>query len=68
MTNWSGRNQFVEQEAKSFIVNNKSVGFIKSAQNLIFVGLDNAGHFAPKDVPKVSLTLLEKFTSGILYE
>ncbi len=66
MSNWSGRNQFVEQEAKLFIVNNKTVGFIKSVQNLIFLGLDNAGHFVPKDLPEVSLIMLEKFTNGTL--
>ena len=66
MTAWSGRNQFVGQEAKPFTVNNKTVGFIKSAQNLIFIGLDNAGHFVPKDLPEASLIMLEKFTRGTL--
>ena len=66
MTDWSGRNQFVEQEAKPFIVNNKTVGFIKSVHNLVFIGLDNAGHFAPKDLPEASQIMLEKFTNGTL--
>jgi serine carboxypeptidase-like clade 4 len=66
MTNWSGRNKFVKQEARPLLVYNKSVGFIKSAQNLIFVGLDNAGHFVAKDLPEASLIMLERFTNGTL--
>lgn len=66
MSDWSGRNQFVTQVAEPFQVNNKSVGFIKSVQNLIFIGLDNAGHLVPKELPEASLIMLEKFTNGTL--
>ena len=43
---------------------NASAGFTKSAGNLWLVGIDDAGHMAPKDHPEITLFLVEKFLRG----
>ena len=66
MKKWSGRKEFLQQEHQPLVLNNKPVGFIKSARNLIFAGINDAGHMVPKDQPETSLALLEKFLNGTL--
>ena len=66
MKTWSGRSEFLNKTEMPLIFKNKTVGFVKSFQNLWFVGLDKAGHMVPKDVPETALFLIEKFANGTL--
>ena len=61
MKNWSQRDQFQRQEPQPLIIKNETIGFFKSAGNLQFVGIDNAGHFVPIDQPEIALSLIDKF-------
>ena len=65
MKNWSHRDQFQRQERQPLIIKNETIGFFKSAGNLQFVGIDNAGHFVPIDQPEIALSLIDKFLNGI---
>lgn len=66
MKTWSGKEELLQQERQPLVINNQTVGFIKSVQNLVFAGLDDAGHMVPRDLPEVSLLLMEKFFKGTL--
>ena len=64
MKTWSKRIDFIQQEPKPLMFKNASAGFTKSAGNLWLVGIDDAGHMAPKDHPEITLFLVEKFLRG----
>ena len=65
MKNWSHRDQFQQQDTQPLIIKNTTVGFFKSAGNLQFVGIDNAGHFVPEDHPEISLLLFDEFINEV---
>jgi carboxypeptidase C (cathepsin A) len=66
MNYWQGRTDFLQKKEIPLILKGVKAGFMKSHQNLWFVGLDKAGHMVPKDLPETSLLLIEKFINGTL--
>ena len=53
---------------QAFLVNKEIVGYMKAVKNLRHLGLRNAGHMAPRNIPAQALDMLERFTSGDMYQ
>ena len=51
-----------------FLVNKEVVGYMKAVKNLRHLALRNAGHVAPRNIPAQALDMLERFTSGDMYQ
>ncbi|KAJ4788395.1 Carboxypeptidase [Rhynchospora pubera] len=63
---WSGQKGFLAAPNKSFIVDGKEAGVLKSYGPLSFLKVHNAGHMVPMDQPKAALEMLTRWTQGIL--
>lgn len=61
---WSGAWEYYNAERKPFHLNQKLVGYYKTAKNLTDVMIRNAGHMVPTDKPEWALDLLHKFSKG----
>ncbi|KAJ6497736.1 serine carboxypeptidase [Mycena sanguinolenta] len=62
---WSGQNQFAQQELKPWGANGgKPIGLSRSAKGLTFVTVEGAGHMVPYDKPKEALELVQRWLSG----
>ena len=51
-----------------FLVKKEVVGYMKAVKNLRHLALRNAGHMAPRNIPVQALDMLERFTSGDMYQ
>jgi len=61
---WSGKEDFVKQGLREWIVNGKTAGMTRSAKGLTFATIDGAGHMVPYDKPKESLELVIRWLSN----
>lgn len=61
---WSGKKDFNGVHLAPFELNDKEYGQVKSAGNLTFLRLYQAGHMVPYNQPEASLTMLNRWTSG----
>ncbi|EEB92714.1 hypothetical protein MPER_08737 [Moniliophthora perniciosa FA553] len=58
---WSGQEQFVKQELRDWLVDEKRAGRTRSWGNFTFATVDAAGHMVPYDKPKESLELVKRW-------
>ncbi|XP_006657694.1 serine carboxypeptidase-like [Oryza brachyantha] len=63
---WSGKEAFASSSEKSFTVDGKEAGVLKSYGPLSFLKVHDAGHMVPMDQPKAALEMLKRWTSGNL--
>ncbi|EIN08472.1 alpha/beta-hydrolase [Punctularia strigosozonata HHB-11173 SS5] len=61
---WSGRKEFLETEARDWIVDNEVVGKVRTARDFTFVYMNGAGHMAPYDKPRESLRLISRWINA----
>lgn len=60
---WGGKRGFSEDiEAKDWVYEDETVGYIKSESNLTFINIFNASHMVPYDQPEVSRALIDLIT------
>jgi len=62
--NWQYQSQYVSAKNQTWLVNGKSAGFWKSADNLAFLVVDNAGHMSPFDQPENLWNMVYQFING----
>jgi len=56
--NWPGKDEYNKAPLKSWTVGGKQAGQSKSARNLTFLQVSDAGHMVPMDQPKNALDML----------
>jgi len=61
---WPYKAQYNNATSQSWNVNGKKAGFYKSADNLAFLVVDNAGHMSPFDQPENLHDMLYRFING----
>jgi len=61
---WEFKDQFNKAANQSWSVNGKYAGFFKSADNLAFLIVDNAGHMSPFDQPENLHDMVYRFING----
>jgi cathepsin A (carboxypeptidase C) len=61
---WSGKKDFNKVPLGPFTVNDKKVGQVKSAGNLTFLTVEQAGHMMPYNQPEASLEMLNRWIGG----
>lgn len=59
---WSKKAQFAAAEDKSWVVDGKQAGEVRTVDNFSFLRVFEAGHMVPLDQPKNSLEMLKAFT------
>ena len=59
---WSGLKDFKLQQYKDYKLENGTVvGSVKKSNKFVFLKVDNAGHYVPRDQPEVASKLLDDF-------
>lgn len=61
---WSGSKSYSKASDKDLKIGKKPYGKIKTANNLAFVQIFEAGHMAPFDQPEASLDVLNRWVGG----
>jgi len=61
---WSGQQQFNNANYTDWHVDGKVAGHAKTAKNLTFLKVENAGHMVPMDQPANSLDMLKRFLNN----
>jgi cathepsin A (carboxypeptidase C) len=61
---WSGKEDFVKQGLREWIVNGKTAGMTRSAKGLTFATIDGAGHMASLSFLKVGCSDEHLFFGG----
>jgi len=63
--NWNGQTQFVNANMTTWHVGTSAAGSTKSALNLTFLKVFNAGHMVPMDQPKNALNMVSRFLKNL---
>lgn len=58
---WEHQTEFQNALDMPFVINNKSMGKVRSASGLTFVQVFNSGHMVPMDQPEVALAMIAEF-------
>jgi len=61
---WSGKDNFNQQEYNKWSTGNEDSGELKTFKNLKFLRVYDAGHMVPMNQPEAALNMLNQFTSG----
>jgi len=61
---WPFQDQYNKAKNQTWTVNGKSAGFFKTADNLAFLVVDNAGHMSPFDQPENLHDMIYRFIKG----
>jgi len=64
---WPSQTDYVNAKNLTWLVNGKSAGFWKSADNLAFLVVDNAGHMSPFDQPENLWNMVYSFIKGAFH-
>jgi len=61
---WHGAEELKNADRKLFYSGGQLAGYIKQADNLMWLIVRDAGHILPYDQPKWSFDMINRFTSG----
>ncbi|KAI6128411.1 Alpha/Beta hydrolase protein [Pisolithus croceorrhizus] len=61
---WSGREAYVKQPWRPWVVRGKHAGKTKTHGNLTFASVFGAGHMVPRDKPAEALALVSRWLAG----
>eukprot|EP00918_Siedleckia_nematoides_P053350 GHVU01116544.1.p1 GENE.GHVU01116544.1~~GHVU01116544.1.p1 ORF type:complete len:319 (-),score=61.13 GHVU01116544.1:456-1412(-) len=60
-TPWTRQSEFAHAETAPYNVGGRQVGTVKALGDFVVIGIDDAGHLAPRDAPNVALDMVQKF-------
>ncbi|PFH46824.1 hypothetical protein AMATHDRAFT_68987 [Amanita thiersii Skay4041] len=61
---WSGKEEFVKQGLREWLVDGKRAGQVRKAGPFTFATIDGAGHMVPYDKPVQSLAMVKRWLAG----
>lgn len=64
---WSGSKAYQVATKKAWKVGREIAGYVKTAKNLTYLLVRNAGHILPYDQPKWSFDMINRFTASKLF-
>jgi carboxypeptidase C (cathepsin A) len=61
---WEGTSDYRVAQRRPWIVDGRVAGLAKSAGNMSYVVVTNAGHLVPTDQPEAALDMMRRFVTG----